>query len=299
MRAIVMYCYGGTDVLEPAEVPIPELAPGEVLIKVHAAAINPADGKWRAGNYQSFIPLTMPHILGYDVAGTIEAGEGLAKGTRVAAMLNPMTKGGYAEYASVAATNVAAIPDAMSFETAAAIPCANLTGVQLIETALDLQAGQRVLITGALGNVGQAALFAALGRGAHVIAAVRADRADEARAAGAAEIAVIGEVWTGKPFDQIADTIGGPSVASLMLHLKPGGRIVTASDIPIPQDGLSGTPEFYPVNPDGAQLARIVRAVASGVLPVAVGRILPLEAAGEGQKAVDAGGLRGKIILKP
>ncbi|MDO7836697.1 NADP-dependent oxidoreductase [Sphingobium sp. HBC34] len=299
MRAVVIHGYGDTDVLEPAEMPVPECASGEVLIKVHAAAVNPADGKWRSGKYQAFIPLTMPHILGYDIAGTVEAGEGFSKGTRVAAMLNPMTKGGYAQYASAVVSSVAEIPDGMSFETAAAVPCANLTGVQLIETALDLKAGQRVLITGALGNVGRAAMFAARGRGAHIIAAVRADRAVEAREAGAAEIAVIGEEWTGEAFDEVADTIGGPSVAPLMRHLKPGGRIATASDSPIPPDGLPVVPEFYGINPDGAQLTKILAAVAAGALPVMIDRVLPLDAAAEGQKAVDAGGLRGKIILKP
>ncbi|TWH79292.1 NADP-dependent oxidoreductase [Novosphingobium taihuense] len=299
MRAMVINSYGGTDVLEAAEVPIPALASGEVLIKVNAAAVNPADGKWRSGRYQSFIPLTMPHILGYDIAGTVEAGEGFTRGMRVAAMLNPVTKGGYAEYVAVAAANVAPIPDNMSFETAAAVPCANLTGVQIIETGLDLQAGQRVLITGALGNVGRAAMFVARGRAGHVIAAVRADRAGEARDAGAAEIAIVGEDWTGEAFDVIADTIGGTDVVALMHHLKPGGRIVTASDIPIPADDLPAAPEFHSVNPDGQQLAQILAAVASGDLPVPIDRVLPLEAAAEGQSAVDQGGLRGKIILKP
>jgi NADPH2:quinone reductase len=161
---------------------------------------------------------------------------------------------------------------------------------------LDLQPGQRVLITGALGNVGKAAMFAARQRRAIIIAAVRAD---EARAAGAAEVAVPSQDWTGEPFDHVADTVGGDSMVALFRHLKTGGRIVTALDIPIPPDGLPATPEFYALNPDGAQLARLVSAVASGELPVVVGRVLPLEAAAEGQVAVDAGGLRGKIILKP
>jgi NADPH2:quinone reductase len=122
MRAVVINNYGGPDILEVADIPVPELAPGEVLLKVHAAGINPADGKWRRGMYKSIAAVPMPHILGYDVAGTIEGGEGFAKGARVAAMLNPFTKGGYAEYASVDAANVTAIPDEMSFETAAQSP---------------------------------------------------------------------------------------------------------------------------------------------------------------------------------
>ncbi|MDF8334950.1 NADP-dependent oxidoreductase [Novosphingobium cyanobacteriorum] len=299
MRAIVIPAYGGPEVLKLTDLPVPQPGEGEVLVKVEAIGVNPADGKWREGRYQAFAPVPMPHVLGYDVAGTVVSGEGFAAGTRVAAMLHPFTKGGYAEFAVVSAASIATIPDDMSFATAAAIPCANLTGLQLVETRLQPAAGQRVLITGALGNVGRSALFAAARRGVHIIAAVRADRAEEALAAGAAEVAAIGEDWTGEPFDHAIDTIGGADVAPLMRHLRPGGRIVTASDVPIPADDLPATPEFDGVIPDGAQLAELVRAVASGALPVPVGKVLPLEQAAEAQQAVAAGGNRGKIILQP
>lgn len=299
MRAIVIHAYGGPEVLNLTDLPVPQPGEGEVLVKVEAIGVNPADGKWREGRYQAFAPVPMPHVLGYDVAGTVVSGDGFAAGTRVAAMLHPFTKGGYAEYAVVSAASIATIPDEMSFTTAAAIPCANLTGLQLVETRLRPEPGQRVLITGALGNVGRAALFAAKRRGVHIIAAVRADRAKEALAAGAAEVAAIGDDWTGEPFDHAIDTIGGADVAPLMRHLRPGGRIVTASDVPIPADDLPAIPEFDGVIPDGAQLTELVEAVANGTLPVPVGRVLLLEQAAEAQQAVAAGGNRGKIVLQP
>lgn len=139
MRAISFSRYGGTEVLEMTEMPAPEPEAGELLIAVRAAALNPADGKWRSGMFQSFAPLPFPHVLGYDVAGTVAKGDGFTPGTRVAAMLDTLTKGGYAEYAKVKASSIAAIPDDMPFATAAAIPTAGLTGLQMVETAVDAQ----------------------------------------------------------------------------------------------------------------------------------------------------------------
>ena len=297
MRAISFSRYGGTEVLEMTEIPVPEPEAGELLIAVRAAALNPADGKWRLGMFQSFAPLPFPHVLGYDVAGTVEKGDGFAPGTRVAAMLDTLTKGGYAEYAKVKASSIAAIPDDMAFATAAAIPTAGLTGLQMVETAVDAQRGQRILITGALGAVGHVAVHIARARGAHVVAGVRANQADAARTLGAAEVAVIGEDWTGAPFDHVIDTVGGPQVARLCRHLKAGGRIVTAATTPIDPTGLAATPEFYGVTPDGRGLARLVDAVASGALTMPVARTLPLERAAKAQAAVDAGGTGGKIVL--
>lgn len=299
MRAIAFNSYGGHEVLEPMDLPMPDAGPGEIVIKVAAAAVNPADGKWRSGMFQGFAPVPFPHVVGYDVAGTVVSGGGLLPGTRVCAMLDSFTKGGYAEYAKVSATSVAAIPDGVSFETAAAVPTAALTGLQMVERAADVQAGQRILVTGALGAVGQAIVQAAKAREATVIAAVRAGREAEALAAGAADVAVIGEEWTGAPFDHVLDTVGGAAVARLCRALKPGGTIITAATTPIDPEGLVASPEFYGVQSDGADLARLLALVASGALPMPVAKVMPLEAAAEAQKLVDAGGTGGKIILRP
>ncbi len=299
MRAVAINQYGGPDVLELTDLPMPQVAGGQVLIAVRAAAVNPADGKWRAGMFEQIAPVPMPHVLGYDVAGTIEAGSGFAEGTRVVAMLNTFTKGGYAEFAAVNASDVATIPDDMSFETAAALPTASLTGVQLVDKAVNAQAGNRILITGALGAVGSVAVWAALERGAHVIAGVREGRADDAKTIGASETAIIGKDWPGEPFDHIIDTVGGPGVAVLAKHLKPGGKFITAATDPIPSDGLPVQPEFFGVSPSGDDLARIVGAVSTGKLAIAIAKTLPLSAAAKAQAIVDAGGTGGKVILTP
>lgn len=299
MRAIAFNRYGGPDVLEALDLLVPVPGPGEVLIAVRAVAVNPADGKWRAGLFREIAPVPFPHVPGYDVAGIVEQGEGVPAGARVAVMLDSFTKGGYAEYATAKAAHVAILPDAMTFETAAAIPTAALTGLQMVERAADVQPKQRVLITGAVGAVGHVALHAARERGARIVAGVRADQAKEARALGADEIAIIGEDWSGDGFDHVIDTLGGSDVARLCRHLAPGGRIVTAATRPIDPAGLPATPTFFGVTSDGTDLARLVFAVASGALTMPVARTLPLDRAAEAQAAVDAGGTGGKIVLLP
>lgn len=300
MHAMIMTGYGGPEMLRLADVPRPEPRIGQLLVEVKAAAVNPADGKWRAGMFASFVPLSFPHVLGYDVAGVVVGGEGLAPGTRVAAMLDPLTKGGYAECVAIDGRHVALIPDSLAFETAAAIPTAGLTGAQLVERAADVKAGQHILVTGAVGAVGRFALHAARKRGARVIAAVRAAQCGTARALGADDVVALDEDgWTGQPFDHVIDTVGGGGVAALCRHLRPGGRIVTAATTPIPPGGLAAAPEFYTVVPSSEGLARLIEAVSSGEVEVPVARVMPLAAAGEAQELTARGGLGGKIILVP
>jgi NADPH:quinone reductase-like Zn-dependent oxidoreductase len=298
MRAVTINAYGGPEVLSLEEVARPLRREGGAIVEVKAAAVNPADGKWRSGMFETFAPVTFPHILGYDIAGIVVEGEGFAPGTRVAGMLDPFHKGGYAEYAASPEQHLAAIPNALSFVQAAAIPTAGLTGTELIEEAIDAQPGQRLLITGALGAVGRFALRAARERGAEIVAVVRASQKEEALRLGADHALALGEEdWSGLPFDHVVDMIGGAEVARLCRHLAPGGRIVTAATTPIPSDGLSAQPQFFAVRPSGEVLARLMRLVEEGEIEAPVARTLPLEQAAEAQRLTEAGGLGGKVVL--
>lgn len=300
MKAMVINRYGDANVLEPADIPVPDPQPGEVLVRIASVAVNPADGKWRSGMFESFAPVPFPHVLGYDVAGVVERGDGFAPSTRLFGMLDPYQKGGYAEYVSASADLFAPIPDGLDFPTAAAIPTAGLAGVQLVEKGVNVQPGKLILITGALGAVGRFALYAAKSRGARVVAAVRGEHRDAILALGADDVVILGEqAWQGETFDHVIDTVGGPAVALLCQYLRQGGKIVTAATTAIPTEGLNMVPEFFAVKSSRADLVRIADAVAGGAITVPIAQIMPLDRAAEAQRMVELGGQGGKIILAP
>ena len=304
MKAVLMADYGGPDVLRLGEVPVPTPTGAQFLIKVAAIGVNPADGKWRSGMFAPFAPLTFPHILGYDVAGTIVSGPGavgpFAPGTRIAAALDPMRAGGYAEYALATAAQAAPVPHGMALTQAAAVPTPGLTGAQLIEEFLDVQADDLVLITGATGAVGRFALHAALTRGARVVAAVRqAHQAEAVRLGATATIALGAGTWSRAPFDKVADTVGGVDVAALCRHVPAHGRIRTVATTPIPTEGLAATPISVALHPDSALLARLLAWVADGALALPLADTLPLADAARAQRRLRAGSVGGKIVLIP
>jgi NADPH2:quinone reductase len=299
MKAIIFDTYGGPEVLRLAQVPDPVPQAGELLIRVRAVGVNPADGKWRAGYLHQFVPLTFPHLGGYDVAGEVIGGEGLAAGTRVCAMIDQFRTGAYAELTIAVPEQLAILPDGMDFATGAALPTPGLTAVQAIDDVLGVSAGHRVLVTGATGAVGRYCVRAAKEAGATVVAGVRDSQRGEAQALGADEVIVLGGTYAGPPFDRIADTVGGEVVAPLCQAVKPDGRIVTLATTPIPADGVPVEIVFYGVHPDSAQLSRVIGWAASGAVPVPIAAKLPLAEAAEGQRRVDAGGAGGKIILEP
>ncbi len=192
MRAVRYDDYGGPDVLYLGEMPDPVAGSGQLLVRIAAAGVNPADGKWRAGMFKDFLPIEMPHVPGYDIAGTVEAVgpdvTGYKPGDRIVSLLGNTTHGAYAELAAADAAASARLPDDFDFALAAALPVAAHTAVQMIEEQIKPARGETVLVTGALGAVGRWLVHAALAQGAKVVAAVRPAHAEEARALGASEV---------------------------------------------------------------------------------------------------------------
>lgn len=300
MRAVQFDDYGPPEVLHLAETERPQPKPGQVLIEVQAIGVNPADHKWRAGMFRKIRPLQLPYIVGYDVAGMVAAiGDGVAAfkpGDRVVASVAHA----YAEYAAAEPGSCARLPDDFGFSEAAALPCAALTGVQMVEDVIRPNANQTVLVTGATGAVGRFALYAACGLGAKVVAAVRPAYMDEALRLGAkAAIPLDGEVPKGMQFDHVADSVGGPGVAQLCRNVASSGSICTVSTTPIDAAGLPTTPKFYGYHHDGERLAQLVRDVKAGLVRMPIARRLPLTEAAEAHRLMEAGGLSGKIILEP
>lgn len=298
MKAILIDDYGDAGRLHLGEAPMPAIGPDDVLVRVAASAVNPADWKWRAGMFERTTRFDFPHILGYDVAGTVVGGTALAEGTRVVVMLDPIRQGGYAEYVAGAPNRTAVLPDHLDFARAAAIPTAGLTGAQLVEESLDVPAGARLLVTGATGAVGRFVVHAAKARGAIVIGAVRASARAEALAMGVDE--VIGfDDETAAPVDIVADTVGGAVSAALFRRIAAHAVIHTVATDPIPAEGLAAPPLFFAVHADADRLAMLARAVADGALAVPIARAMPFAEAAEAHRLAEAGGLGGKVILTP
>jgi NADPH:quinone reductase-like Zn-dependent oxidoreductase len=304
MKVVQFLEYGPPEVLRVAERLIPDIGPSDVKVRIAAIGVNPADVKWRAGMFKDFMPLDLPHVLGYDIAGYVqEIGFGVnnvSLGQRVCAMLDTMKKGAYAEYAVLPASAVVPIPDKLDMTVAAALPTAALTGVQVIEEHIKPSIGQTIMVTGALGAVGRFMVDAARRQGCQVVAAVRESQKAEALGCGASiAIALGSEAWNGALFDHVADTVGGPEVASLCRHASPAARIVTVATRPISAEGLPTQPVFIGVHGDPERLRRLVQAVDDGDIFVPVAKRLPLHHAAEAHRLVEAGGNKGKIILEP
>ena len=234
MKAIVVHQYGGPEVLKFEEYPDPVAGLGEVLVRVGAASVNPIDYKRRAGLTKDFYPLTFPGLIGVDMAGTVlkigPEAEGFSVGDQVFAMADNT----YAELCVVKAAVLAKIPTGLDLIQAAALPLVTVTGNQLL-SATGIQAGQTVLVVGAVGNVGRSAVFTAKERGATVIAGVLKRQMDEAKAVGADQFVATDDdtaIANLPPLDAVADAVGGRTAEKLIAKVKPGGVFATVLGAP-------------------------------------------------------------------
>jgi len=302
MKAVVLDEYGGPEKLIYRESPVPACGDGEVLVKVKATSVNPIDYKLRSGAAKSFRPLEFPAILGRDLSGEVmKVGRGVTgfeKGMRVMALANAT----YAEYTVAKADILALIPDALTFEQAAALPLVLTTGAQLIELAVKPAAGQAVLVTGALGGVGRAAVHVARKHGARVVAGVRAsERNDAAKLEVDAVVAIDkdDEIEKLRGLDAIADTIGGEIIERLLKAIREGGVLGSVLGQPPGAKKYNIRVEAIVAKPDASRLYQLAGEAANGQFSIPVGRVLKLEQAAEAHRLVEAHQVKGKIILVP
>jgi NADPH:quinone reductase-like Zn-dependent oxidoreductase len=301
MKAVVLEQYGGPDRLQLREVPAPRAGPGELRVRVAAASINPVDWKLRSGALQAWMPLQLPAVLGRDVSGEVlEVGPGVvghAPGDRVLGLVRQ----GYAEEVVAPLSAWAQLPAGLDLRDAAALPLVVLTGAQLVEEAVNVTRGQTVLVTGALGGVGRAALWAARQRGARVLAGVRARQRAEAAALpvdGVVALDEAGDLAALPPLDAIADTVGGQTTARLLPRVKPGGVVGSVVGEPPGARERGLTVRAMMTHPDPQRLRALAEAVARGELAIPIARRFPLAQAAEAQALAEAGGV-GKVLLLP
>jgi len=296
-------------VLRYEDVPLAEPGEGEVRLRVAASGFNPADNGIRAG--QLPIPVTLPHIPGYDVAGTVDAlgagVEGLREGDAVVGFLPMTADGAAAEYVIAPADVLVAAPADVPSADAAGLPSVALTAWQALFDEADLRTGQRVLVVGAGGTVGGYAVQFARHVGAHVVATASPRSRDAVLAAGAQQVidhtreSVLDAV--GEPVDVLLNLapIEPEEFAALVGLVRDGGVVVsTTAWMAAPDDARRGVRSVVVfVRSDAAQLARIVGLVESGDVRVEEARRVPLEELPAVHEQAAAGTLRGKVVAVP
>jgi NADPH:quinone reductase-like Zn-dependent oxidoreductase len=301
MNAVLLNAYGGVDQLTYTEVPTPKPAAGEVLVKVSGTSINPIDWKIRAGHMKDLMPLPLPAILGRDVAGTVVAvGPGETR-LKIDDKVLGLVDHSYAEFLTAKAEDLAFIPEGLSMEQAAVIPLVTITGTQLIENGVKPKAGDRVLVTGALGAVGRTAIYIAKLHGALIIAGVRKSQKAEAQLIGADQVVALDddhELASLAELDAIADTVGGPVIAKLLPKLKKDGVLATVVGKP---PGLQNTSfriaEVW-AQPDAKRLATLAEDALAGDLVIPIGKRFTLNQIREAHTLAEKGGV-GKVLITP
>ncbi|PSM40450.1 NADPH:quinone reductase [Streptomyces dioscori] len=308
MRAISQDVLGGTEVLKEVELEIPKPGPSEVLVRVHAAGLNPTDWKHRANG--GFLKKP-PFVLGWDVSGVVEAvGLGVAvhkPGDEVFGMLPyPYGVGAHAEYVVAPARALARKPAEVDHIQAGAVPLAALTAWQALVDTADVRPGQRVLIHAAAGGVGHLAVQIAKERGAYVIGTASAGKHEFLRGLGADELVDYRETDFAeavRDVDVVLDTVGGDYRSRSLRTLRPGGLLVSIL--------VSGTPELAEeaeglgvraaemlVEADQAGMSAIAGLVAAGTLRATVAEVFPLAEAAKAHALGDTGRTVGKLVLQ-
>ena len=308
MKAIRIHNYGGPEVLQYEEAPRPKVAAAtEVLIRVHAAGVNPIDWKVREGHMKDFWPHKFPLILGWNLSGVVEEiGAGVSrfkKGDEVYSVPDASRDGAYAEYIVVRESELAFKPKSLHHVHAAAVPLAALTAWQALFDAGQLVSGQRILIHGGSGGVGHVAVQLAKWKGAHVWATASTKNQELLRELGVDEPID----YTKQKFEDVArdvdlvlDLIGGETQERSWSVLKKGGVLLSLVQPPSVEKAkaLGVRAAFVAGHPSGAQLAEIAKIIDSGQLAPVIDRILPLSEVRRAHELSQSGHTRGKIVLR-
>jgi NADPH:quinone reductase-like Zn-dependent oxidoreductase len=305
MKAAFFMKNGGPEVLQYGEVPDPVARPGEVLIDVHAASVNAADWKVRAGHYA---PITdFPYVPGRDFSGVVRAlGEGVkdfAVGDAVFGVCDVGRDGAYAERIAIQSAIVATKPESLSHVECAALALTGLTALVAIEDTLRLQAGETILVQGGAGGVASFAIQLARHLGARVITTASAANHDYVRGLGADQIidyhaqdftqAVSG-------CDAVLDTVGGEVSTRSFAVLRPGGRAAfIGSGNTAPPSPRADLVSLRPkVGRDRAHLDRVAALVTTGVVRVPEIKTYKLSEAATAHAVSEGRHLRGKLVFK-
>jgi NADPH:quinone reductase-like Zn-dependent oxidoreductase len=297
-RTAVVRTPGAPDSIEIIDVPVVEPGPGQVRVAVAAAAVNPVDLALAAGVFHRLGLVDQPdHTgLGWDFAGTVDAagpGVDLPIGSRVAGLVDGFDRdfGTYAEQLVLPASDTAVVPDGLDLATAATVPLNGLAAAQMLDLLGD-GAGRRLLVTGAAGAVGGFVIPLARDRGWRVTGLARATDEEFVRGLGADFTAEAAPGW-----DAVAD--GAVLQERGVALVRDGGVFVGVQPGAAPPEERGITVRVVVTEPDGARLAQLLDAAASGHLPARVHAVVPLDQVAAAHRAVARGGVRGRYVLRP
>lgn len=331
MRAYVLNRYGGPEGAQLADVPAPVPRPGDVLVAVKAAGLNPVDIKFRKGQLRAILRIKLPAILGNELAGeVVGVGPDVTRfqiGDRVFARTANDRAGAFAEFACVDQNDAALLPPTLDFTAAAAVPLAGLTALQALRDELHLKPGQRILISGGAGGVGGFAIQIAKILGAHVTTTASPKGAALVRALGADAVIdyTTQQITDGGPrFDAGLDLIGGKTLDQMFMVLKPGSKLVSVAGLPEPQTALRDlgnrrilaalfwlislgvrsrarraavSYRFLFMHPSGLDLAYLADLIAQGRLKVTLDRTSPLAEIAAAMAYLESGRAKGKVVV--
>ena len=302
MKASFIRRFGGPEVLEYGELPDPAPGAGDLLVEIHAASVNAADWKMRAGHYGAAVSL--PHVPGRDFSGVIVSSGGFFKpGEAVFGVCEVPREGAYAERIAIREAIVARKPEQLTHVQLAAIALAGLTAVVSLEETLQLKRGETILIQGGAGGVAGFAIALAKHLGARVITTTSADNHDYVRKLGADEVIDYrSQDFTKvvKGVDTVFDTVGGEVTAKSFAVLKPGGRLASiAVGGTAPASPRADVQSLRPkVDRDRAHLERVAALVTQGAVKLPDIKEYPLAKAADAHRVSEARHLRGKLVLR-
>ncbi|MBZ6090830.1 NADP-dependent oxidoreductase [Streptomyces olivaceus] len=308
MRVITQQTLGGPEVLTIVEAPEPRPLPTEVLVRVKAIGLNPIEALVRAGEFPPLLGRP-PFVLGWDISGVVAEGSltyRFRPGDEVFGMpLFPRAANAYAEVVSAPALHLVRKPASLSHVEASALPVVGLTAWQGLVDLAGVREGDRVLVHGGGGGIGHVAIQIAKALGAHVITTAGGDKREFAEECGADEVidyTAVDFTEAARDIDVVLDTIGGDTAERSLAVLRPGGHLVTA----VAEDDARLVARYeasgmrfsgIAVDPDPVALHGLVDLVEQGRLRVHVQETFPFERVADAHRLLDAGHLRGKLVL--
>jgi len=304
MKVVQIHSFGGPEVLQFEDAPRPEPAARQVLVRVHAAGVNPVDWKIREGKLGQ---IPFPSIMGSDFSGEVEAlgpnVEEFRVGEQVFGSVADAS-GSYAQYALAPVSHIVEKPKQIDHVTAAAMPVPAMTAWQALFDEAKLEPGQKVLIHAASGAVGNFAVQFAKWKGAYVIGTASGSNADLVRNAGADEFIDYHKTRfeeAVRDVDVVFDTVGGETQERSWKVLKKGGMLVSIVQPPSEQSAKAHNVRGVFMREDATrteELMQISKLITNGQIKVNVQTILPLSEARKAQDLSQSGHARGKIVLK-